>query len=147
MPTRNTPETRRISTSGWVDLLDQVALRDAVAAFSPQYVIHLAARTDLDGESSADYAANTVGTSNLILGLSSQAELRRVIFASSMLGCRTGYRPTSETGYCPTRPYGKSKAETEGLVRGSTLIPCPWAMVRPTSIWGPWFGVPHKNFF
>jgi nucleoside-diphosphate-sugar epimerase len=25
--------------------------------------------------------------------------------------------------------------------------PCPWTLVRPTSIWGPWFGVPYLGFF
>lgn len=24
---------------------------------------------------------------------------------------------------------------------------CDWAIIRPTSIWGPWFGVPYRNFF
>ena len=70
-----------------------------------------------------------------------------MVFASSALVCRAGYRPTGETDYCPTTPYGESKVEMEILVRESTLIPCPWAMVRPTSIWGPRFGVPYKNFF
>jgi nucleoside-diphosphate-sugar epimerase len=130
-----------------VDLLDQVALKAAIASFNPQYVFHLAARTDLDGKSLADYAANSTGTSNLILGLSTQVELKRVVFASSMLVCQTGYRPTSEIDYCPTTVYGKSKVEMEILVRRSTLIPCSWALVRPTSIWGPWFGMPYKNFF
>ena len=23
----------------------------------------------------------------------------------------------------------------------------PWAIIRPTSIWGPWFGTPYKEFF
>ena len=24
---------------------------------------------------------------------------------------------------------------------------CDWAIIRPTSIWGPWFGEPYRNFF
>jgi nucleoside-diphosphate-sugar epimerase len=52
-----------------VNLLDRVALNAAIAAFSPHYVFHLAARTDLDGKNAADYAANSVGTSNLVPGL------------------------------------------------------------------------------
>ena len=26
-------------------------------------------------------------------------------------------------------------------------IPCSWLIVRPTSIWGPWFDEPYKTFF
>jgi nucleoside-diphosphate-sugar epimerase len=24
---------------------------------------------------------------------------------------------------------------------------CDWCIIRPTSIWGPWFGEPYRNFF
>jgi nucleoside-diphosphate-sugar epimerase len=34
----------------------------------------------------------------------------------------------------------------ELLVRQAGLD-CPWTIVRPTSIWGPWFDVPYKTFF
>ena len=34
----------------------------------------------------------------------------------------------------------------ELLVREAKL-PCTWTIVRPTSIWGPWFDIPYKTFF
>jgi nucleoside-diphosphate-sugar epimerase len=33
------------------------------------------------------------------------------------------------------------------VMDSSAKIPCPWLIVRPTSIWGPWFEIPYKTFF
>lgn len=49
-----------------VDIIDYEKLRDVVIVFSPDYIIHLAARTDLDGKSINDYSANVVGVKNLM---------------------------------------------------------------------------------
>jgi nucleoside-diphosphate-sugar epimerase len=36
----------------------------------------------------------------------------------------------------------------EQIVRSAaSRIPCSWIIVRPTSIWGPWFDIPYKTFF
>jgi len=131
-----------------VDLLDSSGLRAAIAAFSPQIVLHMGARTDLDGRSVSDYAANVQGVSNIIQAIEDLPSLRRVVFASSRLVCRIGYQPTDEFDCCPTTAYGESKVLGEKLVRASAArIGCPWSIVRPTSIWGPWFDVPYKTFF
>jgi len=45
----------------------------------------MAARTDLDGDSVDDYAANTVGVENLIAAVEGATSLRRLIFAFSRL--------------------------------------------------------------
>src|SRR3954468_9583526 len=74
-----------------VDLLDANGVSQLIADFLPTHVVHLAARTDLDGKLTEDYNANTVGTANLMAGLNKIQSLRRVIFASSMLVCRPGY--------------------------------------------------------
>lgn len=129
-----------------VDLLDFNALLAAVADFDPHFVIHLAARTDLNGRTLEDYAANTTGVSNLLKALVPARSLQRVILASSMLVCRIGYHPNSDLDFCPANPYGESKARGELLVRESPPD-VPWALVRPTSIWGPWFREPYRNFF
>ena len=42
--------------------------------------------------------------------------------------------------------YGRSKVETERLVWTNRPL-CDWAILRPTSIWGPYFNVPYRNFF
>ncbi|MEN9491582.1 MAG: hypothetical protein RJA63_2031 [Pseudomonadota bacterium] len=129
-----------------VDLLDVAALKAVVVDFDPHFVLHLAARTDLDGRTVDDYAANTTGVSNLLAAMAGAPSLRRVIFASSMLVCRVGYQPRSDLDFCPANPYGESKMRGELLVRKRPPS-VPWVLVRPTSIWGPWFREPYRNFF
>jgi nucleoside-diphosphate-sugar epimerase len=143
------PPRNPFHTTVWkcVDLNDSEAVELAIAGFDPSHVIHLAARTDLRETRDLDaYRSNFRGVANLIDALRGATSLKRVVFASSMLVCRYGYTPKSDTEYCPTTLYGKSKVEGERLLRtmGDML---PWVLIRPTSIWGPWFGEPYKRFF
>lgn len=131
-----------------VDLLDMDALKSAIHEFQPDIIFHMGARTDLDGEKLDDYAANTTGVSNLLEAMEGLQSLRRVVFASSRLVCKIGYQPKNEFECCPTTAYGASKVVGEKIVReAADRIPCPWIIVRPTSIWGPWFDIPYKTFF
>ena len=59
--------------------------------------------------------------------------------------CRIGYQPRDDHDYCPANAYGHSKMQMEHSVREADYP--VWALVRPTSIWGPWFGAPYRNFF
>ena len=129
-----------------VDIIDYEKLRDVVIVFSPDYIIHFAARTDLDGKSINDYSANVVGVKNLMSIAKLLPNLKKVIITSSMLVCRSGYYPKNQFDYAPTTIYGESKVETEKAVWANKPM-CDWAIIRPTSIWGPWFGVPYRNFF
>lgn len=129
-----------------VDILDAAALNTVLRDYAPSTIVHLAARTDLNGTSVTDYAANTEGVRNLI-DAANAARVERVLFASSRLVCRIGYQPRSPTDYLPTTPYGESKVVGEQLLRGAGATAFDWAIVRPTSIWGPWFHVPYRNFF
>ena len=123
-------------------------LRRAVNDFGPDIILHLAARTDLDGKSLQDYAANTVGVESMVDAALDCKTVRRVVFASSRLVCKIGYTPAVETDYCPSTVYGESKVAGEKTVRARAGgAPWDWIQVRPTSIWGPWFGVPYKLFF
>jgi nucleoside-diphosphate-sugar epimerase len=132
----------------YVDLLNAKKLESRIREFAPTVIFHMAARTDLDGACVADYPANTIGVENLISSIEGLTSLNRVIFASSRLVCRIGYQPSGDEDYCPTTAYGESKVLGEQLVRKSaTRIPCSWIIVRPTSIWGPWFDIPYKTFF
>jgi nucleoside-diphosphate-sugar epimerase len=131
-----------------IDLLDKEKLYEAVHDFNPSMIYHMAARTDLNGRSIHDYSANTVGVENIISAIEGLTTLYRIIFASSRLVCRIGYQPQGDQDYCPTTPYGESKVLGEKIVRNSVAcMPCSWVIVRPTSIWGPWFDVPYKTFF
>jgi len=133
----------------WVqtDILDKQEFVKKVVDFNPQYIVHLAARTDLEGQNSSDYAANTFGVINLIDACKKLNQLKRIGFASSRLVCRIGYSPQSENDVCPTTEYGKSKVQGEQLVRNSSADLPEWFIFRPTSILGPWFDIPYKTFF
>jgi nucleoside-diphosphate-sugar epimerase len=130
-----------------VDMCDTAALAAAIDDFGPEDIIHLAARTDLLGTGIEDYAANTVGTQALIDVVMARPQIRRTLYASSMLVCRLGYLPRSVTDYAPNTPYGASKVEAERLVRAADPSRTRIVLFRPTSIWGPWFGEPYRNFF
>jgi len=130
-----------------LDIRDTWALRKIVEDLSPNLIFHMAARTDLDGRSIADYSANTDGVKAVIEVAGNCTQLHRAIFASSMLVCALGCLPKHETDYCPTTRYGESKVLGERYVRELAGERFPWTIVRPTSLWGPWFSVPYRNFF
>jgi len=130
-----------------IDVCDALALQQAVSDFDPDIVFHMAARTDLSGKSLSDYRVNPLGTENVIASVSTVRNLRRVVFASSMLVCQIGYKPLGDTDYCPTTNYGQSKVDSELVVRQMAGTNLPWVIVRPTSIWGPWFRSPYRDFF
>jgi nucleoside-diphosphate-sugar epimerase len=130
-----------------VDILDPHALSREVQELSPEIVFHLAARTDLGGRNVADYRANTDGVGNMVESLALAKDLQLAVFASSMLVCRIGYQPRDEADYCPSTQYGESKVAGERIVRESAGQRLPWVIVRPTSIWGPWFRAPYRDFF
>ncbi|WP_373515405.1 NAD-dependent epimerase/dehydratase family protein [Persicitalea sp.] len=128
------------------DILDRPKYQETLLNFSPDVLFHLAARTDLDGNTIEDYRANTEGVQNTIDVIKSTDSIKRVVFASSRMVCRIDHIPSDEFDYCPPNAYGVSKVAGEKLVRRSA-IERPWIIVRPTSIWGPWFDIPYKLFF
>ena len=130
-----------------VDLRSRENLFVAIKDFSPTQIYHLGAKTDLNSDSIIDYSANTDGITNLIDACINAGGVKRVIFASSRLVCKIGYQPTADDDYCPTTAYGESKVIGERIVRDYENLPFEWVIVRPTSIWGPWFDVPYKLFF
>jgi nucleoside-diphosphate-sugar epimerase len=130
-----------------LDILDRPAFVGTVRNFDPHYMFHLAARTDLEGKCDTDYAANIEGVSNAVgAGLAARS-LRRMVFASSMYVCRLGHVPQRDDEYCPHTAYGQSKRLGEQIVRREAGDKFCWALVRPTSIWGPWFAIPYISFF
>ncbi len=132
----------------WVkgDILNSDYLADQVKRFGPTEVIHLAARCDLAGKTVADYPANTDGVRNMIAAVKQAPSVRRATFASSRYVHCNEVQPQRDDEYSPFTMYGASKAEGERIVRASGLD-IPWVIVRPTSIWGPWFDIPYRGFF
>lgn len=129
-----------------IDIRDNSSMSSAYEEFRPELVIHLAARTDLDGKAIADYTTNTDGTKVVVDLIAKSGNLVAAIFTSSMYVCKPGYRPLGPSDYKPHTVYGESKVIGEQIVKEKKLA-SPWAIVRPTSIWGPWFGVPYIDFF
>jgi nucleoside-diphosphate-sugar epimerase len=138
------PTMARMHVAG--DILDCEGLAAAMKRFQPDAVIHLAARCDLRGATLEDYRANTVGVENVIRAVRTTSSVSRVIFASSRYVHRNDVQPRRDDEYSPFTMYGASKAEGEKIVRASNLD-VPWLIIRPTSIWGPWFDVPYRTFF
>ncbi len=128
------------------DVRDGFNLEKLIREFDPDAIVHLAARTDLDGRTSSDYSTNTDGIARLLEALTSVDFVGPAVFASSMYVCRPGYAPTSDTDFQPHTAYGESKVVGEQLIRAANPR-FPWVIVRPTSIWGPWFGIPYIDFF
>lgn len=129
-----------------VDLRDKHTLSKCIDEFGPNIVIHLAARTDLNGKTIEDYDSNTTGVSNMIEALGELEMLERVVFASSMYVCQPGYTPRDFDEYKPHTIYGESKVLTEKIIKEKNAS-YTWSIIRPTSIWGPYFGEPYNLFF
>jgi len=131
----------------WVelDVRDYNNLLNFILKIQPDYIVHLAARTDLNGKNNIDeYNTNTIGVSNILDVAKKTDYLNRILIFSSMLVNQVGYIPKNNLDYNATTFYGKSKVETELITRKYNI---DWVILRPTSIWGPWFSEPYLNFF
>lgn len=129
-----------------VDLRNKGNLVKTIREFSPDYVIQLGARTDLRGKNLEDYDANIGGITNILEALDGVSNMKRAVFASSMYVCEPGYLPKDYEDYAPHTLYGESKVETEKKIKNNNPK-YTWSIIRPTSIWGPWFGEPYDKFF
>jgi nucleoside-diphosphate-sugar epimerase len=119
------------------DLLDLVKLKECFVEFKPTHVVHFAGRTDMFGISVDDYAANHVGTTNLISAIQITPTVENVVFTSSQYVMGPGRLPVHDQDYGPHTIYGESKVLSEKVVRRSDLS-CSWTIIRPTNIWGRW---------
>lgn len=120
-----------------VDLLDRSALSDVFAGFRPDAVVHLAARTDLEGRTLEDYEVNRQGVRNMCDLVAETESVRRALYTSSQLVCRVGHIPRSDDEYAPSTLYGESKIATETIVRETDGGGVTWCLTRPTTVWGP----------
>ena len=142
------PEARhQIPFYEYCDILDSNGLNEKIAKIAPTHVINLAARTDLLGKDLADYNVNTLGVTNICDAIEQVKSVKRVVFVSSMLVCKMGHMPIAVDETSADTNYGRSKYMGEEIVRErSDRLPST-AIVRPTSIWGPYFKAPYKAFF
>lgn len=123
----------------WIqgDLMDVDELKAAMLAFSPDWVIHLAARTDCDESATVEvgYRVNTKGTANLLEAVKACPSVERLIVTSTQYVCGPGRQPNNDEDYFPHTVYGWSKVEAERLTRSADLH-CTWTVIRPVNIWG-----------
>jgi GlcNAc-P-P-Und epimerase len=144
------PPRKSDQSPSWksVDIRISKLLSDEIYSFKPKIVLHCAARTDLNENNNLDgYTANFDGVCNLIEAIRRVGTVDRVIFFSSQLVCKIGYEPKDFDDYQPTTLYGRSKALGEKIVKVASEFGPTWTIVRPTSLWGPWFDIPYKSFF
>jgi GlcNAc-P-P-Und epimerase len=131
-----------------VDICDYKALKKLVDEIKPDYIVHLAARTDLNEKDGLEYySANIQGVENIVKICGKDSGIKRVIFASSMLVNEVGYKPKYTFDYNPSTLYGQSKVLSEKIVFDNKDNLTEFCIIRPTSIWGEWFAEPYKNFF
>jgi nucleoside-diphosphate-sugar epimerase len=129
------------------DILDLNKLKALFEEFQPDYVLHMAAKADLKGNDLSYYDANITGVRNIIHATSILKSVKKVVFASTMLVCRVGYIPTHDQDFAAPNLYGESKVIGEKIVREKSPDGLRWVIVRPSSIWGPGFGLTYRSFF
>jgi GlcNAc-P-P-Und epimerase len=120
-----------------LDILDQDALKRVFTEFSPQYVFHLAAETDLEKTPAEHFLANVDATRNVLAAIRISNSIRHSVFASTQLVCSLPYRPLHDADYRPVGSYAESKVEMEKLIRAEDGAGKDWTLVRLTTVWGP----------
>ena len=120
-----------------VDITNLPALVDTVRRLRPDQIVHLAARTDISADSVVKYHANIEGVANLVQAVLSTASVSRVLWTSTQLVSRVGRIPAHDTDFDPDTSYGESKVIGERIVRSTDGGGREWAILRPTTVWGP----------
>lgn len=132
-----------------IDINNYESLLSAMMDFQPDYVVHLAARTDLNGEDLNSYLSNTRGVENILRCCNELPNIKRLVLASSKLIAPTDAHVSDLTSYSPDTIYGESKVLGEKIIESNKYYD-NWIIVRPTSIWGPWSlaeHIPYGKFF
>jgi len=120
------------------DLLNAVEVNSLVESFSPEVVIHLAARTDTNPECTLeDYKINTTGSQNIIDAIKKCPSIKRIIMTSTQFVNQYHGIPQHDEDFAPHTKYGESKVIMEQMIRKADFK-CEWVIIRPTNIWGPW---------
>lgn len=125
------------------DLREYDKLLELLVLHNPVLVIDCAARTDLNGKNLNDYSSNFKIISNLILAQKT-INFKILAFSSMLVNNINEFNYNDLSFYNPTTIYGESKMIYEILLTTSSNN---YIIFRPTSIWGPGFKVPYRNFF
>jgi nucleoside-diphosphate-sugar epimerase len=128
------------------DIRDFKSLEKIIFCERPDYLINLAADLGMQDAPLDFFNTNTVGVENLVEIVNKASFIKRSLYASSLLVCRNGYIPSSFDDYCPPNVYGQSKVLGEKIIKDRSSSK-NWIIVRPTSVWGPWFAHSYLKFF
>tara|TARA_B100001057_G_C22749120_1_gene911005 strand:- start:239 stop:1228 length:990 start_codon:yes stop_codon:yes gene_type:complete len=110
------------------------------------YIIHLAAKTDLSGKRLSEYDVNIEGVRRMC-EYSGIIKPRKVLFASTQLVNCIGDSPNGVNDYNPDTFYGLSKVIGEEIVRSFFKnLEINWLIFRPTTVWGPGMSIHYQNF-
>jgi nucleoside-diphosphate-sugar epimerase len=120
------------------DLNDYQETEALLRRVKPDWLVHLAARTDLDGKDIESYVDNIVPTWNLLHGLLRNSSHTRIVVFSSMLEDVS----RGSVAYF----YGLSKRRAEEICAGFAMN-LKITVVRPPGVWGPYFQQPYRTFF
>ena len=120
-----------------VNIENKQELRSFMTELCPTHIVHLAARTDLSVDSVVHYYANISGIANIIDTAQRAGTVERILWTSSQLVSRIGRIPEHPTDFSPDTSYGESKVIGEQIVRALDGGGMEWAILRPTTVWGP----------
>lgn len=120
-----------------VDVNDASAVDALLQRVRPTRIVHLAARTDLSVDSVVKYNANIDGVVHLMCSAQQVGTVSRILWTSTQLVSRVGRIPKHATDFDPDTSYGESKVVGERIVRGLDGGGMEWAILRPTTVWGP----------
>ena len=134
-----------------IDILNLNELNQIFIKFNPTHVVHLAARTDCDENTTLEkgYEVNIRGTANILEVVKNTSSIEKLIIASTQFVYKSENEydyPKNSDDYKPHTIYGKSKVITEKLTKSSNLN-CCWTIIRPTTIWGPGDLSYRKRFY
>jgi UDP-glucose 4-epimerase len=124
-----------------LDILDPM-LPEAVAAFAPDAVVHLAAQTDVSrslADPERDRLVNTGGTA-AVARAAAAAGARRMLSASSaaVYGPQEGLPVTETSPKRPMNPYGESKLAAEAALADALEgTGVDFASMRFGNVYGP----------
>ena len=117
-------------------VLDATAVEAVLESESPDFVIILAASTEMNSSSPTAYLVNTLGTEIILSAVAKIGNVSRVIVTSTQHVFAPGSQPNlTGKDFSPYQKYGASKAETERITQRFTGL--NWIVIRPTTIWGP----------
>src|SRR5690606_1606304 len=117
------------------DILDLPSLLLAFEDFSPDAIMHLAAKADVSNTKWEDYRSIHKGTGNVLFACEMYKNIKKFINVSTQLVIGPEHQARSPLDFEPYTLYGEAKAYAEALLL-QWQSPQHWVTIRPSTIWG-----------